>query len=370
MFCRRLCKSVRTTSVAASVGSLLARLMDGLLRISKRGMVMVALALMVATFMVYPSNYARPTGPRARLGRAPLVVLVWSWPFLVNYSAGANACQDLHATDDCVLTCDRSALERADVVVFHHQEIQANISSLPLGARPPNQKWVWVSLESPSNTKNLRQLNGLFNWTMTYREDSDIFIPYGCLISRRQRDHVSIPEKPRLSTWIISNYHKKSRRAQLHLNLSKYMPIDVYGKSVRKYLKKTLLLPTISRYAFYLAFENSVHKDYITEKLWRNAFMAGSVPVVLGPPRANYERFVPADSFIHINDFPTEEKLAKFLKALWQNRTRYEQYFSWRKRYTVKMHTDWTERFCTICTKFNSLPQSKIYHNLYDWFHE
>ncbi|XP_051892884.1 alpha-(1,3)-fucosyltransferase 7-like [Pristis pectinata] len=330
----------------------------------------MALVLLAIIVMLFPNDFRQIIKPVTSYSNDPLVVLVWNWPFLTNFTAGRDVCRDLYAIENCVLTCNKSMFDRASVVAFHHRELQINISDLPRETRPPNQKWLWVSLESPSNIKRIRQLNGLFNWTMTYRKDSDIFIPYGSLMKRSQHTNVSIPKKSFLSTWVISNYQKKSRRAKVYFNLSKYMQIDIYGKSVKKYLAKTLLLPTISKYAFYLAFENSIHKDYITEKLWRNSFMAGSVPVVLGPPRVNYEEFVPSDSFIHVNDFPSEEKLAGFLKDLWQNRTRYEQYFNWRKHYTVKMHTDWTERFCTICTKFNSLPQSKIYDNLHDWFHK
>lgn len=362
---------LQTQLTSGSTSSLVTQpLMAQPMQTNRRKVAMLALALVVAVFVVYPGNYAGPTGQQARSGRDPLVVLVWNWPFFMNSTAEANVCQDLYVMDNCVLTCNKAAFSRAGVVVFHHHELQSNISSLPHGARPPHQKWIWVSLESPSNTRNLRQLNGLFNWTMTYREDSDIFIPYGSLVSRRQHDNFTIPEKSRLSTWIISNYHKKSRRAEVYFNLSKHMQIDIFGKSVKKSLNKTLLLPTISKYAFYLAFENSIHKDYITEKLWRNSFMAGSVPVVLGPPRANYERFIPSDSFIHVDDFTSEKKLAEFLKELWQDRTRYEQYFNWRKQYTVQMHTNWTERFRTICSKWNSLPQTKTYDNLYNWFHE
>ncbi|XP_067868832.1 alpha-(1,3)-fucosyltransferase 7 [Heterodontus francisci] len=300
----------------------------------------------------------------------PLVVLIWHWPFHWNSTPRADVCLDLYAIDNCILTHNRSMFDRADVIVFHHRELQINSSSLPQQTRPPNQKWLWVSLESPTNTKRIRQLNGYFNWTMTYKTDSDIFLPYGTLIQSGQSSDFSIPKKSDLSTWVVSNYHKSSLRAKVHATLSKHMTVDMYGAAARKILPKEMLLPTISRYAFYLAFENSIHKDYITEKLWRNAFMAGSVPVVLGPPRANYEEFVPPDSFIHVNDFTSENELANFLRGLWENGTRYKQYFNWRKKYAVKIYTDWTERFCNICTKFHSLPQSKIYHNLHAWFHK
>ncbi|XP_059799778.1 alpha-(1,3)-fucosyltransferase 7 isoform X1 [Hypanus sabinus] len=339
-------------------------------RLIQKCRLFVVLVLMAAIVMLFQNNSRPIIKPATSPSDDPVVVLVWNWPFLVNSITEANVCRDLYAVENCILTCDKSMFDRANVVAFHHRELQNNISNLPREKRPHNQKWLWVSLESPSNTKGIHHLNGLFNWTMTYKRDSDIFIPYGHLMKRSQHSDVSIPKKPFLATWVISNYHRKSWRAEVHLNLSKYMQIDIYGKSVKKYLPKTLLLPTISKYAFYLAFENSIHKDYITEKLWRNSFMAGSVPVVLGPPRVNYEKFIPSDSFIHVNDFPSVEELASFLKNLWQNRTGYEKYFNWRRHYTVKMLTNWTERFCTICSKFNSLPQSKIYDNLHGWFHK
>ncbi|KAI4815354.1 hypothetical protein KUCAC02_005503 [Chaenocephalus aceratus] len=69
----------------------------------------------------------------------------------------------------------------------------------------------------------------------------------------------------------------------------------------------------VSRYQFYLALENSQHTDYITEKLW-NAVRAGAVPVVLGPSRQNYERFLPPEAFIHVDDFPTVRGLARAVR--------------------------------------------------------
>lgn len=70
---------------------------------------------------------------------------------------------------------------------------------------------------------------------------------------------------------------------------------------------------------FYLAFENSICNDYITEKFWRVKKLI--VPIVL--KRSLYEPFVPDDSYIAADDFLSLEKLADYLKYLSINRSAY-----------------------------------------------
>uniref|UniRef100_A0A8C8REB8 Fucosyltransferase n=1 Tax=Pelusios castaneus TaxID=367368 RepID=A0A8C8REB8_9SAUR len=293
-----------------------------------------------------------------------LTILIWHWPFHHPPNLSTDVCADLYRMKGCQLTVDHRLFSQADVVVFHHRELQLGKARLPKEKRPPGQKWVWVTLESPTNTKGLARWHQTFNWVMTYRRDSDIFMPYGELVPNSANP--DIPNKTGLVSWVISNYHHRQRRAEVYRDLSRHLRVDMYGKASHKPLCPDCLLPTTSRYKFYLAFENSIHQDYITEKLWRNALLAGSVPVVLGPPRAAYEMFIPADSFIHVEDFSSMKELAGFLKTM--NSSRYQAFFEWRKRYGVKLYTDWRERFCTICTRYPHLNQEQIYLDLESWF--
>ncbi|NXA40485.1 FUT7 fucosyltransferase, partial [Eudromia elegans] len=301
---------------------------------------------------------------RAPKHSKPLVVLVWEWPSKQAPNMSADVCGDLYGIGGCWLTLDRGLLRRADVVVFHHGALQHGRDKLPK-EKPPGQNWLWVSLESPTNTKALAGWKQTFNWVMTYRRDSDIFMPYGKLVPNRSAT-VNIPKKTRLVSWVISNYRRTQKRAEIYRNLSRYLHVDLYGKATKKPLCKDCLLPMTSRSRFYLAFENSIHRDYITEKVWRNSLLAGTVPVVLGPPRANYEQFVPADSFIHVDDFESLAELATFLKTM--NASRYRQFFAWQQSYSVKLYADWRERLCTICTKYPGLPQGHVYPDLESWF--
>nr|DBA21483.1 TPA: hypothetical protein GDO54_018110 [Pyxicephalus adspersus] len=294
-----------------------------------------------------------------------ITVLIWHWPFHNTLNISGDVCLDLYNIRNCRLTDDRDMLKLSDVVVFHHKELNDKRYRMPIISRKPGQMWVWATLEAPSNTKNLHKWNNTFHWTLTYREDSDIFIPYGQLVPKLQM-HFNTSDKTGLLTWAVSNYHKTQERASFFTEFSRYLKVDVYGKASNKPLCSSCLLPTLSRYYFYLALENSIHKDYITEKLWKNSFLAGAVPIVLGPPRKNYEKFIPADSFIHVSDFSSAKELATFLGSM--TLKSYQQYLSWRQEYGVKIYNDWRERFCMICTKYPHLPRDKVYSNLKGWF--
>ena len=70
---------------------------------------------------------------------------------------------------------------------------------------------------------------------------------------------------------------------------------------------------------------------YITEKFFYNGLQSGSVPVVSGAPRKHYEKFAPASSFIHVDDFDSVKLLAAYLNHLMVNESAYKKYFDWYK---------------------------------------
>ncbi|XP_014671283.1 PREDICTED: alpha-(1,3)-fucosyltransferase C-like [Priapulus caudatus] len=201
------------------------------------------------------------------------------------------------------------------------------------GQRLNFQRWVFFLAESPQNTlkmKDFSQLNSQFNWTVTYRLDSDIVFRYGTIerIPVSQQ-HVATSwhtppsatdgrnrNRKRLVAWFVSNCHTASRREEYVREMRKYVPVDVYGKC------GDLSCPRASNicdrlldnsYMFTLAFENSLCRDYVTEKLFLS-LKRNSVLVVMG--NANYSCIAPPNSYIDVADFASPKDLADYLVYL------------------------------------------------------
>ena len=96
---------------------------------------------------------------------------------------------------NCVVSYKKEDFNSSDVVIFHARNMPSVNSLRELhNKRSPNQAWVFYIIESPAHTPDTRHYAGLFNWTMTYRRDSDIYHPYGFYTSLEVDD-----ERPQAS---------------------------------------------------------------------------------------------------------------------------------------------------------------------------
>ena len=85
---------------------------------------------------------------------------------------------------NCYITSNRSYFphyHQFDSILFHVRDMSQNINDYPKQKmRKPNQIYVMFSMESPLNADfPYQKFNSFFNWTMTYRKDSDVLSPYG-----------------------------------------------------------------------------------------------------------------------------------------------------------------------------------------------
>lgn len=229
------------------------------------------------------------------------------------------------------LVHDRWSAPLADAIVFHLPTLDP--ASLPVGRRP-GQRWVAWSMESEICCPVLADAAFMkrFDLTMSYRRDADVWVPYlpeaGRLLSPAAVKTESSP-----AVYIASNANDRSGRHAYVAELMRHLRVDCYGACHRNRTLadddgQAVKLATIARYRFTLAFENSIARDYVTEKFY-DALIAGSVPVVLGAP--NVGEFAPADpSYVDVNDFPAPADLASFLVEVAGDESRYAKYLAWK----------------------------------------
>ena len=171
--------------------------------------------------------------------------------------------------NNCEFSSNEKDFQRADAVIF--KQIPINISRPKLKS---DQLWIYHSLESPLNTKPI-PVNILINWTATYRRDSDLCTPYGRFRKYKYNNKLQQNNeknfavgKSKMVAWFVSNCKAKNSRLEYALALKKYIDVDIYGRCGSKQCGNNCNEMLKADYKFYLAFENSNCRDYITEKFF------------------------------------------------------------------------------------------------------
>ena len=129
-------------------------------------------------------------------------------------------------------------------------------------------------------------------------------------------------------------------------------------------------------YFFYLSFENSLCKDYITEKFF-NAMARKIIPIVLGGSLDTEENNTsndyikgleaPEHSFINARKYSSPKVLADYLNKIYASPKLYAEYFWWKEYYDVQMiGLDWkvhsndkkrnANLYCDMCRRVHEEP--------------
>ena len=230
----------------------------------------------------------------------------------------------------------------------------------------------------------MENFDDIFNLTMTYKRDSDLYLPYGTatrLYNELYTENITwhldnlTQQKSKLALWIASNKYTRGARERMQLTdllIDAGLDLDRRGSLFPNASKipngrGLQFIHFIRSYKFYMSFENQWHcKDYFTEKVWNNGFRAESVPVVWGARKRDYIAALPPGSFIFASDYtPTE--LVEYLKYLNQNDTAYREYFSWRTMEITEM-PDYGRAtgFCQLCRIMHGINIDNIFNPLYN----
>lgn len=212
----------------------------------------------------------------------------------------------------------------------------------------PRQQWVYGTRECVRRILRVFPPVGitssLYNMSITYHSNSTITIPYGYFASQHNAVENSQQDwakgKDQLVAWMSSarkNRPNTWRREDFVNYLNLFMNIHMYGRSRQRQCPSNTeedCRQTISKYKFYLSFENNCCGEYITEKFWRTLTW-GVVPIVIGAPKENYLRLAPPNSFIYADDFQSAKDLADYIMLLDSNDTMYNTYHQWRENFVA-----------------------------------
>ncbi|KAL7056990.1 hypothetical protein AAHC03_019044 [Spirometra sp. Aus1] len=247
----------------------------------------------------------------------------------------------------CRFSTNFSDYRKAVLAVFTQDPPPA---ALP---KPVNQTWALETGEPPFKMPQISpKMRNHFRIFLTTNSESHVPWVYGVFMANKEPEKI-VPlteqiqmlnennarwlpshhaQRRKKAVALVSNRRPKNRRMDYMKELANYTEVDFYGRGQRNCSRKgDECLRGLSRqYKFYLAFENSNCKDYITEKLFRNALQFGMLPVVMGASRDEYCAIAPPNSFIHVDDFASPAALAKYLNWLDRNDTAYASYFAWK----------------------------------------
>ena len=306
------------------------------------------------------------------------IILLWTTWFGINFVESLGNSRPItcgHNRNKCFLSGDKNLYSNSSAVVFHIQEgdLLKSIISANNMSRPPHQRWIFYTKEPPSHVNRYHEFilysRSLFNWTMTYKFSSDIRESYFFIVPGKFKNGYDsnknyLENRTKTAIVFISNCIRP--RLDAVRKLTKYIDVDIYGKCGKSC--KPNCFSSLRKYKFYLAFENSVCEDYITEKTYRNALKNEIVPVIISGANLSNPEVVPPNSFINGLDFKRAVYLANYLKKIGNNSQLYNKFFKWRDEWTII--DGGTHRIpCDVCNKLYEPNQCiKVYDDIEQWY--
>ncbi|KAL4219004.1 fucosyltransferase 4 (alpha (1 3) fucosyltransferase myeloid-specific) [Mactra antiquata] len=272
---------------------------------------------------------------------------------------------------NCRMTDNAKNIKQNSALVFSAQD--ELIATIHPKNKPFGQVWIFLRMEPPTRDK-VRWISDpiwskTMNWSWGYRLDSDIFRPVQTLVTRKtppERNYIDIfKRKTKVAAWVVSNCKTQSRRVEYVEQLIRYgVPIDVIGKCSREKQKidsNSIEALINKHYKFYLSFENSFCKDYVTEKFY-SYYNLDVITIVRGG--INYTQHFDGTTFINAADFKSAKALANYILLLNSDEELYIKYLKQKDRYEAKsIQAIQHETNCRLCERLNNKEK---YYNLYE----
>eukprot|EP01064_Diplonema_japonicum_P035405 TRINITY_DN765_c4_g6_i1.p1 TRINITY_DN765_c4_g6~~TRINITY_DN765_c4_g6_i1.p1 ORF type:complete len:436 (+),score=40.73 TRINITY_DN765_c4_g6_i1:41-1309(+) len=314
------------------------------------------------------------------------LILVWQAPYCPSKAVkrGDGYCIPEKYTMPCTestrakcrITTDRRLLKDADAVVIPLASQAKVTRENELRDMKPSAVLVSWGAEAP--TSKLGRHAGpdpLFNWTMSYRHDSDVPFPYLWDIFFRistekrfeGRGNVTMFEADALrskvpeASAVVGNCIEE--RKKMLNSIATMFPSKLKGRCWSgEWVEDHELTRDLQHSLFHYAFENSYCMDYITEKYWR-VLTWGSIPLVNGPPEAY------PGAPINTNNFNSSKEFAKYLHRVVTTPSLLHHHLSYRPYAAEALHPVQGNRigWCELCNRLTSSQPHQHYPSIEQW---
>ena len=280
---------------------------------------------------------------------------------------------------NCEMTFDRHDLSIADAVIYDFRSMRA----WPNYTRPTSQVWIHIQHEAVIKPRYQKEMDDKLNWTMTYSRHSDIQLPYGMLEpkpneTQLKRDYLQIAKNKSVdAVWVVSHCHTGSKREEYADILKQYIDIDILGACGRRWQCGKRFNHDIqecfsilnSTYRYYLAFENTLCTDYITEKFFEN-YDYDILQIVRGGDLKTRPINISKEAYISTSDFKDAHALGKYLQSLSQDTNQYANKLKIKDKYRLIHYREvFKKSMCEICKRLHNLEEyHSVYKSMAEWF--
>ncbi|XP_072945709.1 alpha-(1,3)-fucosyltransferase C-like [Epargyreus clarus] len=298
---------------------------------------------------------------------------------------------------NCFLTTNKKMLrgdyKNFDAIIFDISVVKDwKKINLPQ-SRSMRQKYIFYSMESSDDSPVCNvNVDNYFNWTWTYKLNSDIVSPFievtdlqGNVVAPKlnvnwtnnlnileDKEIDAMKPKRKAAAMILEKcnikYNKatliKSLQTEFKMNLLEF---DVYGCGNLNCSIHGCLKDIEKKYYFYLVHEDSFAEDYVTKEVIK-AYHHDAVPIVHGG--ADYHRFLPDGSYIQVKTNSLDQLVAK-VDYIIRNPYLYYSYFSWKKFYSIH-ETEEFRGICELCAYLNDekkFGSYSVYKEFRKWWY-
>ena len=244
------------------------------------------------------------------------------------------------------------------------------------GVDPSSVIKVGKSTESTANNPTQFDLISKYDIEFSYRKTSDVFTPYFELPTYNLlKTAPKWGERYSAVVFVANNcYSLNNHRKKFVKLLQKYVQVDsvsgcLHNKDWPRGISRYDKIGLLERYKVYIAAENSIDKDYVSEKVYEG-LVAGAVPIYLGAP--NVEEYIPSNSTIIVPTNFTENDisiLATVVKKIFTDEAEYERWISFKHH----DYEDWFKKrfsFTQVGNKCRLCRRVLAQREGYSWDHD